>query len=445
VLLSLHDGSEPTLEAAEAAHAAAGVLVCVSGDTCREPHGQAALLTAVVTGVRAFGAVHVLLGDPTAQLAGGPAHGLTVADFIEAEGACLVPPEDLTTSDSWPAVLIGSGVAPPVTDRPRPVLWVSWSGWTARASATEQDQLTPVGGCMLAPIAAAAIGVSEAFGVMHSKPASDAGFRTVELNLWNPSGSGDRCEPTLAYAPRAWWLVGLGHLGQAYAWVISWLAYDDPSAVEIVLQDTDRTVRGNYSTGLFTPKNSSGVPKVKLVAEAMENIGFDVRRVERRLGGDLRVADDEAHVALLGVDNLPTRRLTSGVGWRFAVDVGLGSRASDFTSMYLRRFPGSRLSHDVPSWQDEPSKAPMVPATPAFADLARRGDECGVVQIAGKAIGVPFVGVAAACLAIAETCRELHGGAGHDSLTYDLNTTGLRSASALDPADVISASLRTPR
>jgi hypothetical protein len=89
----------------------------------------------------------------------------------------------------------------------------------------------------------------------------------------------------------------------------------------------------------------------------------------------------------------------------------------------------------------EPMPNPLVPATRAFVDLQQRGDECGVVELAGKAVGASFVGVAAACLAVAEATRELHGGTGHDILTFDLDTTDLRSAVSNKPADTIPAPL----
>lgn len=79
---------------------------------------------------------------------------------------------------------------------------------------------------MLAAIAAAAIGISEAFSTVHPKAGSDAGFRTIELNLWNPNGPTEDTRPALTYARHAWWLIGLGHLGQAYAWVVIWLNYE---------------------------------------------------------------------------------------------------------------------------------------------------------------------------------------------------------------------------
>jgi hypothetical protein len=97
--------------------------------------------------------------------------------------------------------------------------------------------------------------VHEAFGAIRERPGSDVGWRTITLNLWQPGTDIDR--PTLTHAPAAWWLVGLGHLGQAYAWALSWLPYADPTKIEIVLQDTQRVVKANHSTGLLTPINLS--------------------------------------------------------------------------------------------------------------------------------------------------------------------------------------------
>jgi hypothetical protein len=443
-LLGAYDDSQPTLDAALMAYAATGVLVCANEAACVETSGQVALLTAVVTAVRAFGQVHVLASTPDAPVAAGVARGLTLAEAIGREGAQLVSPSDLAASDTWPVVLIGAGTPAPTTDNPGPVLRISWSGWVARVSASGADEPKPNGRCVLAAIAAAAMGISEAFNAVRARAGSDAGFRTVELNLWNPNGSADDEGPGLAHAPRAWWLVGLGHLGQAYAWVISWLEYEDLSAVEIVLQDTDRTVPANHSTGVLTPRGSTGTRKTRLVAESLKDAGFDTRILERRLGTDLRADDDECHVALLGVDNLRTRRLTSGVGWLFTVDVGLGSGPTDFSSLLLRRFPGARSSGHVEAWDERSPHPVTVPSSRAFADLLRHGDECGVVELAGKAVGASFVGVVAACLAVAEASRELHGGTGLDILTFDLTTTDLVSAVTKSPANVISTPLRLP-
>jgi hypothetical protein len=442
-LLAAHDDSQPTLDAALAAHAATGVLVRANDAACTETAGQAALLTAVITAVRAFGQVHVLLDAPEARVKLGVLRGLTLAEALVREGAQLVTASNVRPNDAWPVVLVGAGTSAPATAHSSLVLRITWSGWVATVSPASAAEPRSDGCGVLAAIAAAALGISEAFGAVRTRPGSDAGFRTVQLNLWNPHAPATDDGPKLTHAPLSWWLVGVGHLGQAYAWVISWLHYEDLAAVEIALQDTDRTVPANHSTGILTPKGSTGVRKTRLVASRLEHAGFDTRILERRLDIDLHLHEGETHVALLGVDNLPTRRLVSNVGWRFAVDIGLGSGPTNFCSLLLRRFPGATRSDQVQAWT-EPMPNSVVPPTRAFVDLQQRGDECGVVELAGKAVGASFVGVAAACLAIAEVTRELHGGTGHDILTYDLDTTDLRSAISNNPADTIPAPLRTP-
>jgi hypothetical protein len=74
-LLGAYDDSQPTLDAALMAYAATGVLVCANEAACVETSGQVALLTAVVTAVRAFGQVHVLASTPDAPVAVGVALG----------------------------------------------------------------------------------------------------------------------------------------------------------------------------------------------------------------------------------------------------------------------------------------------------------------------------------------------------------------------------------
>ena len=445
-LLAVHDGSQPTLEAALTAHANTVVVLCIDERTCADVSGQAALLTAVVTAVRAFGRVLVYAAMPEAPITTGLFTGRTLADAVAMEGARCISADSLDEIDGrWPIVLIGADTpAPPAASRATSsshVLRVSWSGWVARVRASAAPAPEATGPrCVLASIAAAAMGISEAFGVLRAVPGSDAGFRTIVLNLWNPSGDADDRGPELRHAPNAWWLVGLGHLGQAYSWAISWLGYPDPATVQIVLQDVDRTVPGNHSTGVLTPSGSHGLRKTRLVAAGLEHAGFDTRIVERRLGADLRVAEAERHVALLGVDNLPTRQLTSGVGWLFAVDIGLGSGAANFGSLLMRRFPGARRSDEVKAWAQTPVPV-AVPSSPAFADLKEHHDECGVVELAGKAVGASFVGVVAACIAVAEATRELHGGIGFDLLTLDLTTMVSDSAPASHSGDVVSCPL----
>jgi hypothetical protein len=47
----------------------------------------------------------------------------------------------------------------------------------------------------------------------------------------------------------------------------------------------------------------------------------------------------------------------------------------------------------------------------AYRALRHEGmDQCGLAQLASRTVGVPFVGLIAAALAVSELLRRLHGG-----------------------------------
>jgi hypothetical protein len=171
-----------------------------------------------------------------------------------------------------------------------------------------------------------------------------------------------------------------------------------------------------------------------------DTLGFDTTLIERRVDGNTRVAAEDHHVALIGVDNVSTRRLISQVGWRLAIDVGLGAGPADFNAVTLRRFPGLRTSDEISAWSASPPATKAVPDLPAFTDLANR-DRCGVVEVAGTAVGASFVGAIAACLAVAEAVRDTLDGTGHDAVSLHLQSLDLETAPAAAPAEVVPAPL----
>jgi hypothetical protein len=437
-LLGVHLGTQLTLEASLQNMRGTGLIVCADGYACTDRLGQAALLTAVLTGVRAFGTVLVECAKPAASIAVGPFRGQTLGDVLVEQGATLAGDSDSATT-AWPIVLIGPTSSPSTGTNKRVILRSTWQGWIAQVTPSAAPLVQTSPPCVLAAVGSAALAVSEAFGAVLGRPGSDSGFRPISLNLWRPDSTEDH-GPKLAHAPQAWWLVGLGHLGQAYGWVISNLNYASP--VEVVLQDTDATVPANHSTGVFTPVGSRGTLKTRLMMAVLEDAGFTTRLLERRLDDSLRAQPSEAHVALLGVDNLPARRLISEVGWAFAVDVGLGNGAKNYDSLLLRRFPGDLPSNQIAAWAQERPAESVIPESPAFQHLQDNFEACGVVELAGKAVGASFVGVIAAVFAVAEATKELHGGRGRDVLSVNLGADQIQSAETERPADVISVELR---
>ncbi|MEW2188309.1 hypothetical protein AB0900_34100, partial [Streptomyces cellulosae] len=217
-------------------------------------------------------------------------------------------------------------------------------------------------------------------------------------------------------------------------------SYTDPAQISVVLQDVDKTVEANHSTGLLTPRLPALIRKTRLVAEALDRLGFDTSLVERRLDQTTRAAQQDTHVALLGVDSLATRRTISAVGWPLAIDAGLGSGALDFNAIQIRRFPAARASQQIAAWAEPQSENAALPNNGAFEDLKQR-DVCGAVELAGTAVGAAFVGVIAACLAISEASRELVGGVGHDVLNLHLGSDDLSSAPSSRFVDVVPARL----
>ena len=55
-------------------------------------------------------------------------------------------------------------------------------------------------------------------------------------------------------------------------------------------------------------------------------------------------------------------------------------------------------------------------------------DQCGVTVLAGKAVGAPFVGTAAAALVLSEVLRVFHGGPAYQLVDLDLKCIEHRNA-----------------
>jgi hypothetical protein len=294
-------------------------------------------------------------------------------------------------------------------------------------------------GNVLAAIAAGALAVHEAFGIFRDTPGRDDGYRPVVLNLWNFSDS-TTAGPQLAWAPNSWWLVGLGHLGQANAWVLSWLGL--PNGAKVVVQDDGYLSDANHSTGMLTPSTPRPDRKTRQAAAALDASGLRTRIIEDRYRGDPVPGWAAETVALFGVDDVRPRRLISDGQWKLAIDVGLGIRHDDFDGILLHRFPGGTRSDSIVTWQQEADEA-NVPNNAAFSDLLSRYDTCGVTELAGTAVGAAFVGLIAAVLAIAEVTRPLHEGTASDIVRADLAAWTIQNALSIAENEPAAVELET--
>jgi hypothetical protein len=390
--------------------------------------GQACFLTALNTAVRAFlGGVEVY-GDLSFKLDVPLYQGRSAFGVAEELGAAVVT----NAATELPTLVLG---ATPESDLPAFCVQLSWDHWCF--------EITPVvaGGGLtcsddnpLAGIGAAALGVNEAFMYVRGDLA-EAGHRSVGMSLWNPLAVADwsdnahkGCE--LTYLPKSLWLVGLGHLGQAYAWALGMLPYAADCRPHLVLQDFDMAAKSNLSTCLLLWSTDLLKPKVRAVASRLEAAGFTTALVERRFGSSHRIMVDEPTTALFGVDNIAARRDLDTAEFSLIVEAGLGSGYRDFRNIRLHTFPGPRLPSQI--WTAESTAQAAAELNNTYRKLAdERKDICGMTLLASRAVATPFVGALAGVLVLAEVVRPLHGGLVY--ATLDVQMKSLRHRTGATP------------
>lgn len=416
-------GAAATIAEAEAAFRLFRVALSIGPEEARTAAGQITLLTAVALARRVFLGGVVVVGPLDEPLLAPLPSGKTLREAVVALGG--MPGE---TAEALPTVVIGGGSG---QRRDGFCVRTVASGWRGGVAPVHSGIEIEGGAPMpLACMLAAALAINETF--LHvSAPNSVAGRRLVGLSLWRPGNvewlTPAEDEPDLRYLPSHLWLIGLGHLGQAYLWGLGLLPYARPADVRLVLQDIDVITPSTESTSILCDANLVGVKKTRAMAAWSEARGFDASICERRFAADFKRSDDEPAVALCGLDNALGRRALDQVGFDLVVEAGLGRGHRDFRTMRLHVLPGARDAAEI--WRER--QAPQAPPpAPAYEDLLARGelDKCGMTLLAGKAVGAPFVGAVAATLALAEVLRPLHGGPSHQLIDLDLMSPGFISA-----------------
>ena len=397
--------------------------------------GQACFLTALNTAARAFlGGVEVY-GDLTPTLGVPLYRGLDAATVARELGGEAVANEDT----GLPTLLIGEAPLLPPSSF---CVQMSWDHWRFAIGPATSPGLECTDDNPLAGVGAAALGVNEAF--LHIRAElPEAGHRVVGYSLWSPSavadwGHGAHRGPPLRFLPAQLWLVGLGHLGQAFAWTLAMLPYPEQAHAHLVLQDFDKVAESNLSTCMLTTPMDLGRSKVRVVAERLESAGFSTALVERRFGPGHRLEDKEPSTALFGVDNIDARRHLASAGFSRVVEAGLGSGHRDFRNIRVHTFPGPKNPSEI--WAADAGVQSSVELGETYERLAReRNDRCGMTLLASRAVATPF-GSLASTLVLAEVMRPLHGGQVHAAL--DLQMKGLRHRTAAAPT--AAAGLSTP-
>lgn len=405
VKMALDTGEADSVEAAYALFASYRMAIGLGAAGGQSPSIQASLLTMINCGRRALlGGVEVVGDLDVPLLVDLPGLGETLGDAVVALGGMPRPEPSPQTPLTW----LGEGA-------PATALQVTFGDWRGGVFvASEGERLAEGSNDIPAAVLAGALAVAEVFQRLRGNPM--AGNRDVGLSLWDPrapwrSGSG----PGAWVAPSKLWVLGLGHLGQAFLWILGLLPFERPSDVELTLQDFDHLALANDSTSMLTNVDMVGRLKTREMSAWAEARGFQTRLVERRFAGDIILADDDPRVLFCGVDNAEARASIEDPHFDLVVDAGLGAGPSEYLAMRLHTFPGPVTARS--RWGEASSTrtadAKAVATGTAYQDLAGRGlDDCGLLEIASRTVGVPFVGVIAATLALMEIVRRLNQGPG---------------------------------
>ncbi|GIL40555.1 hypothetical protein [Roseiterribacter gracilis] len=398
------------------------LIVCDSA-AANSPAGQAAMLTAAATAKKTFGEVRVI-ADPNVPLfACGPL-GNRIGDALTRIGVPL-------SADIEATHVITIGDTPPCGAWYRRC-W--WNGWHAGLDSDARlgDGMNPLAGVYSGALATAAI-----FRTVGTEAVLR--FRPMCTSLWEPHLEVRDADigPKAVDVPNNVWIVGLGHVGQAYAWALTFLPYSGRRRAH--LQDFDLLAEENEGTSLaFWNEVPFGERKTRLVSRWLECAGWKTTLIERPFNAPPLFEIDDPRIALVGLDKVPPRKLVATAGFEHVVDGGTGGGATEYECFQVRTF---RNGDSVEAaWNPERPKAREATlAMPAYAELLSTADartRCGLVEIADASVALPFVGAAVAAIAVSQAIRLASGRRCARLLTSDLALPGMpMSSGTTDPAE----------
>jgi hypothetical protein len=425
------DRDQASADTALALRQAYAVTLCCGDDVASSYTLQLAVLTAASIACRCFpGAVRVVRSETLAKapLLLWPwlnlTFGATMAEIL-GPGAAAEPGRGRAHA------LIFGDARPPGG-----ALRVTFDGWIAKVGpARDVARLPEREYFSAAGILSGSLALSELF-LAFAGIGIEATRRTIGLSLWRPDldiGDPEALGIPVEFLPRDVWVLGLGHLGNAYLWALATLPYEDPAAVEFALFDFDKVKKENVETGVVLTPDFIMRFKTRACDAWLGRRRFGSRLIERRFDATFRLQDGEPALALCGFDSNPARRDLPLAQFHRVVDAGLGGMANNFDTISLHTLPNPRKPEEL--WPD-PSKEEKAKLTAYHERMAREnpgyvqlgGDECGRRDLAGESVAVPFVGTSAASLVVAEAVRLLHDGPAYLGVKLGLGNPGQRHA-----------------
>ena len=384
-------GLAPSFAAAEARLDAIVPCIAVGADMMASQAGQTAALTAVVTAKKCFGRV-VVAGEGLET----PLHqpllvGDSLGSAAQALGASI---ENAIPEKTTHLIRLGWYVP-----------WEGWqvAGWWNRWLAGTRRDPEPVGGATLslAGMFAGALAVRQIFA--HALDGMPPREETV--SLWEPGAPAqfDQIGPAQCTLPGKLWLLGLGHLGQAFIWGL--LSLPLRGERYAILQDDQWVAVENEATSVLVGPGDLDLRKARLAARWLDHAGWTTELIERRHRGDIRRMPHDPQILLAGLDSVKARRTLVAHGFDYMIDAGIGRGARGFETLQIRTIPAGTSIDGLWLAEDVETRRDQVMGKDAYVALEQDIGQCGVVPLADASVSVPFVGAATAALSLAQLAR----------------------------------------
>jgi hypothetical protein len=405
LLLGLIEKLQKTPEEAEAILKSLTLRIVATSAVAKSAAAQAGLLTAINTGKRCFlGGVHV------AGLEESIALKVPFAPFCTLnEAVAELLPAPLTNGPYTETIFVGESKA---GDRDWVMHCGGWRGGVTVGRIPVPFYVNPATDFALGGVYAGGLAVHHAF--FRAAQFDHRLERPQGISLWNLdddwiADAGDG--PPLDSLPPALWLIGLGHLGQAYLWALTLLPFPKPADCQLMLQDFDVLADANKGAALLAGSGDVGKLKTRVCRGWLDARGFTNtlicdRPFDTHTHRISEVDRKEPHIALCGLDNPVGRRYLENANFLRVLESGLGGSAADFDQIVAHSFPNQNVKAEQ-LWKNDVHKE----ANPTrLKILEKTVGKCGAVPLSTAAISSSFVGAVAASFVIAELLRMYHGG-----------------------------------
>lgn len=376
VKLALDEGRAGSLAEAQALFEGFRLQIAVGDGFTGSPAAEAAVLTLLAAAVKTFLGGVELVGAVDERCTLAWFEGRKLADVAVEAGATVGV---RTGGQGAPLASIVVGRGRPAGEGFSVALTLDADGFViCPDSPARSDPQAPaeVG------VAAAGAALNEAFAHLYRGSAL-AGQRRLSFRM---PATAAREGPVVTT-----WMVGLGHLGQAFAWTLALSSGRARHALR--LTDFDAVTASSLSTCLLVKGSDIGRLKVHAVGQRLASLGLAVSMDARRLNLDVIAPPQAADCVIVAVDNISLRRSLDRLAGMPVYEGGIGSGANGFTRVQFHSFPGSRLALDVWAGEDPHASRTVDISAPAYQALLKEtGDECGTTLLAGRSIATPFVG-----------------------------------------------------